>query len=109
MYLSFQDGILQPQKQCVDACMYAGMSAYGGIRGGEGCLWGSLFALGKASALNRTRRLRLAPGRALPSLPLLPGNIISDAAHVHGTLITTFWLALYVVIYTFSFRNKKHS
>lgn len=90
MYLFIQDGILQPQKKCMYAWMHACMSVYGGRQGGERCLWGSLFPLGKTSALKRTHRLPLAPCGALPSLPLLPGNIISDAAHVCRTLITTF-------------------
>lgn len=49
----------------------------------------------------RLEKDSLPPGEALPPLPLLPGNIISDAAHVHWTLITTF-----CSLFVFSFMRR---
>lgn len=79
-------------------CVYAFMPLHAGRWGSECCLQGFLLPLGKSSVLKRTRSLPLPPGRALPSPPPLPGNIISDAAHVRRTLITTFCFRLCILL-----------
>lgn len=106
MYLFLQDGILQPPKKCMYACMYV-------------CTWGSLRrrVLSVGLSLSPGQNLSLEKDSQAAAGSWWGFAIPSSVTRQHYQRCCTcapdinyhFLLAVYIFIYTFSCRNMKRS